>query len=55
MLTSAPRCSPRVIIVARRECGANSTATSSTAAAASPLSRVSKALSRPMITPTAES
>ena len=36
------------------EWGANSTSTSSTAAAPSPASRTSKALRRPMITPTPE-
>ena len=50
MLTSAPRCSPRMTIFARVECGSNSTWRSSTAALASPVSLASNAFRRPMIT-----
>src|SRR6185437_12581094 len=54
MSTSAPRCSPRVTIVAWVACSLSSKLTDSTGAAPAPLSLISKALRRPITIPTPE-
>jgi hypothetical protein len=52
MFTSAPRCSPRVRILALVDQGESSTSTVATSASPEPLSLISKAFRRPMITAT---
>src|SRR5205807_4730470 len=54
MSTSAPRCSPRVTIVARVACSESSKLSCSTGASPPPVSFISNALRRPMMMPTSE-